>query len=78
MKKILAQCKKELAQFQRDKLTLALAFVLPFMSLLIFGFAVRLEKKNIPYNTRRSVNILEQPMIQNLRMLLALLRKIAL
>ncbi len=29
-----------------------------------------LEKKEIPYNTRRSVNILEQPMIQNLRLLL--------
>lgn len=29
-----------------------------------------LEKKGIPYNTRRSVNILEQPMIQNLRLLL--------
>lgn len=29
-----------------------------------------LEKKGIPYNTRRSVNILEQPMIQNLRLFL--------
>jgi ABC-2 type transport system permease protein len=48
MKKIWVQSRKELAQFQRDRLTLALAFLLPFISLLIFGFAVRLESKNIP------------------------------
>ncbi|HFC00873.1 MAG TPA: ATP-dependent helicase, partial [Phaeodactylibacter sp.] len=34
-----------------------------------------LEKKEIPYNTRRSVNILEQPMIQNLRLLLEYLQQ---
>ncbi|HEY9683702.1 MAG TPA: ABC transporter permease [Oculatellaceae cyanobacterium] len=48
MKKVLAQCKKELAQFVRDKLTVALAFVLPILSLLLFGFGVRLEIKHIP------------------------------
>lgn len=48
MKRILSQCVKELAQFRRDRLTLALAFILPFMTLLIFGFAIRLEAKNIP------------------------------
>lgn len=48
MKRILAQCSKELAQFRRDRLTLALAFLLPLMTLLIFGFAIRLESKNIP------------------------------
>ncbi|BAU11630.1 ABC transporter [Leptolyngbya sp. NIES-3755] len=47
MKRILAQCKKELAQFRRDRLTLALAFILPLMTLFIFGFAIRLEAKNI-------------------------------
>ncbi len=47
MKRILAQCKKELAQFRRDRLTLALAFILPVMTLFIFGFAIRLEAKNI-------------------------------
>jgi ABC-2 type transport system permease protein len=46
--RILSQCSKELAQFQRDRLTLALAFILPFMTLIIFGFAIRLESKNIP------------------------------
>ena len=48
MKRILAQCTKELVQFRRDGLTLALAFLLPFMTLIIFGFAIRLESKDIP------------------------------
>jgi ABC-2 type transport system permease protein len=48
MKRVLSQCSKELAQFKRDRLTLALAFILPFMTLIIFGFAIRLESKNIP------------------------------
>ena len=48
MNRILSQCTKELAQFRRDRLTLALAFLLPLLSLLIFGFAIRLEAKDIP------------------------------
>lgn len=48
MKRILAQCTKELVQFRRDRLTLALAFLLPFITLLVFGFAIRLESKDIP------------------------------
>jgi ABC-2 type transport system permease protein len=48
MNRIISQCTKELAQFRRDRLTVALAFILPFMALVIFGFAIRLEAKNIP------------------------------
>ncbi|PZO38891.1 MAG: ABC transporter permease [Pseudanabaena frigida] len=48
MKRILSQCAKELSQFKRDRLTLALAFLLPLITLFIFGFAIRLEAKNIP------------------------------
>ena len=48
MKKVMAQCKKEIGQFMRDKLTLALAFLLPLLSLMLFGFGVRLEIKDIP------------------------------
>ncbi|HEY9618446.1 MAG TPA: ABC transporter permease [Microcoleaceae cyanobacterium] len=48
MKRIFSQAVKELAQFRRDRLTLALAFILPMMTLLIFGFAIRLEAKDIP------------------------------
>jgi ABC-2 type transport system permease protein len=48
MNRIFSQCRKELAQFRRDRLTLALAFILPVMTLFIFGFAIRLEAKDIP------------------------------
>ena len=48
MKRIWSQCIKELAQFRRDRLTFALAFVLPLGMLLIMGYAIRLETKNIP------------------------------
>ena len=48
MQRILAQYQKELAQFKRDRLTLALAFILPVITLLIFGFAIRLGAKHIP------------------------------
>jgi ABC-2 type transport system permease protein len=46
--RIRAQCEKELRQFRRDRLTLGLAFLLPVLTLLIFGFAIRLETKHIP------------------------------
>ncbi len=48
MKRILAQWVKEVVQFRRDRTTLALAFLLPLATLFIFGFAIRLEAKNIP------------------------------
>jgi ABC-2 type transport system permease protein len=48
MKRVLSQCLKELNQFRRDRLTVALAFGLPLAVLLIYGFAIRLEAKNIP------------------------------
>jgi ABC-2 type transport system permease protein len=48
MKRIWSQALKELAQFRRDRLTVALAFILPFLTLFIFGFAIRLEAQNIP------------------------------
>lgn len=46
--RIWSQCLKELAQFRRDRLTVALALILPLLTLFIFGFAIRLEAKNIP------------------------------
>lgn len=56
MKRILTQCIKELAQFRRDRLTLALAFLLPLTSLLILSFAVRLEVTNVPIAIQDSNN----------------------
>ena len=52
MKKIWNQCVKELAQFRRDRLTMALALILPVGMLLIYGYAIRLETKNIPLSVR--------------------------
>ncbi|NEO26662.1 MAG: ABC transporter permease [Kamptonema sp. SIO4C4] len=52
MKRIFAQCLKELAQFRRDRLTVALAFILPIAILLIYGYAIRLESKNIPLSVQ--------------------------
>jgi len=46
--RVWVQCLKELVEFRRDPLTVALAFGLPVAMLLIFGFAIRLQIKNIP------------------------------
>jgi ABC-2 type transport system permease protein len=48
LRRVWVQCIKELVEFRRDRLTVALAFVLPLGMLLIFGFAIRLQIKNIP------------------------------
>lgn len=47
MKRVMAQVVKEVAQFRRDRLTVALAFVLPVLAILMYGFGTRLESKNI-------------------------------
>src|SRR5215470_6544356 len=47
LRRALAQARKEVTQFRRDPLTVALAYVLPFISLLMYGFATRLEAKDI-------------------------------
>lgn len=52
MRRIRNQFFKELQQFQRDRLGVALAFILPVIALLIIGFAIRLEAKNIPLVVR--------------------------
>ena len=48
LSRIIAQCRKELAQFKRDRVTVALAFLLPLAAMLIYGFAIRLEAQNLP------------------------------
>src|SRR5581483_6734596 len=48
MKRVLAQIRKELMQLWRDKLTLALALVLPVILLLLLSNATSLTVKNIP------------------------------
>lgn len=48
MKRIWSQCLKELAQFRRDRLTVALAIILPLITLLLFGAAIRLQVEDLP------------------------------
>jgi ABC-2 type transport system permease protein len=48
MRRIFSQAGKELAQFKRDRLTLSLAFLLPSVAMLLYGYATRLESKDIP------------------------------
>src|SRR5262245_26474482 len=48
MKRVLAQVKKELIQLSRDKLTLALALVLPVLLLLLLRNETSLSVKDIP------------------------------
>ena len=52
IRRIRNQFFKELQQFQRDRLGVSLAFILPVVALLIIGFAIRLEAKNIPLVVR--------------------------
>ncbi|MGP1373872.1 MAG: ABC transporter permease [Almyronema sp.] len=52
MKRVWSQSLKELNQFRRDRLTVALAFLLPLAVLLIYGYAIRLEAKNIPLSVQ--------------------------
>lgn len=48
MRRILAQTMKEWAEFKRDRLSLSLAFLLPLITLLLFGYGVRLQSHDIP------------------------------
>ena len=48
LRRVWVQCIKELVEFRRDRLTVALAFALPIAMLFIFGLAIRLQIKNIP------------------------------
>ncbi|HBQ87376.1 MAG TPA: ABC transporter permease [Syntrophomonas sp.] len=48
MIRIRAILKKEFIQMRRDRMTLALVFVMPLVQLLLFGYAIQTEVKHIP------------------------------
>lgn len=48
MSRILAVLYKEFLQMRRDRMTLALIFMLPLVQLLLFGYAIQTEVKHIP------------------------------
>ncbi len=47
MKRIIAQARKELTQLFRDRLTVALALVLPLILLVLYGKAISFSVKNV-------------------------------
>ncbi len=71
MKRIWAQVAKEWKQFRRDRLTVALSFLLPIVMLLLFGRALSLEVENLPMvvedldNTPQSRRYLETYLATN-------------
>src|SRR5215467_6469829 len=48
MKRILAQTRKELTQFSRDRLTVVLALVLPMILMWLIGSSVSLTVSDLP------------------------------
>src|SRR5262245_56553226 len=48
MKKILAQAGKELRQFSRDRLTVALALLLPLILMWLIGMSISLSVTDLP------------------------------
>ena len=52
MKRIFAQARKELTQVLRDRLTLALALVLPLVLLALMGYAISLSVTDLPIVVR--------------------------
>ena len=48
MTRIIAVVKKEIIQMKRDRMTLALIFMMPLVQLLLFGYAIQTEVKHIP------------------------------
>lgn len=47
-KRIYAQCTKELTQLRRDHFSVVLVFLMPLLTVLLYGFAVRLVIKEVP------------------------------
>jgi ABC-2 type transport system permease protein len=48
IQRIFAIARKELLQLRRDRLTLAMMVAMPVMQLLLFGFAINTDVRNIP------------------------------
>jgi ABC-2 type transport system permease protein len=48
MRRLLALAKKELLQLKRDRMTLAMTFMLPLVQMLLFGWAINTDVRHIP------------------------------
>ena len=47
VRRIGAMLVKEAAQLRRDRLTFAMVFVLPLVQLMLFGFAINMDVRNL-------------------------------
>jgi len=56
MNQLLVQASKEWSEFRRDRLSMALAFLLPLFSLILFGYGIRMESTAIPLYVQDSDN----------------------
>jgi len=48
MRRLFALAKKELLQLKRDRMTLAMTFMLPLVQMLLFGWAINTDVRHIP------------------------------
>jgi ABC-2 type transport system permease protein len=48
MTRLIALAKKELLQLRRDRMTLAMTFMLPLVQILLFGYAINTDVRHIP------------------------------
>jgi ABC-2 type transport system permease protein len=48
VRRLLALAKKELLQLKRDRMTLAMTFMLPLVQMLLFGWAINTDVRHIP------------------------------
>ncbi|HWB77055.1 MAG TPA: ABC transporter permease [Nannocystaceae bacterium] len=48
MSRLVALAKKELLQLRRDRMTLAMTFMLPLVQILLFGYAINTDVRHIP------------------------------
>lgn len=68
MKRFIAIAKKEFIQIKRDKASFVLAFVAPFIMLLLFGYAVKMDVENV------SIGILDMAKTKESRELIRMLQ----
>src|ERR1700752_4053474 len=54
--RFVAIVRKEFIQMRRDRLTFAMMFVMPILQLVLFGFAINSDPKNLPVAVLASDN----------------------
>ncbi|WP_370978268.1 ABC transporter permease [Agaribacterium sp. ZY112] len=68
LQRIVAIVKKEMAQLSRDKMTFGMVVMIPFIQLLLFGYAINTDVRNIPVgvvnlSNSKAAQIIEQAVV---------------